>query len=55
MYTVVPMCLVSCLAVNDLVKGRQLDSILDQLPELWHIMLKLLDDIKVGLSSDNSF
>ena len=37
----------SCLAVNDLIRGRQLDDVLDLLPELWHIMMKLLDDIKV--------
>ncbi|XP_067931568.1 proteasome adapter and scaffold protein ECM29-like [Watersipora subatra] len=35
-----------CLAVNDLIRGRQLDSVIDQLPDLWHVMLKLLDDIK---------
>ncbi|XP_033738890.1 proteasome adapter and scaffold protein ECM29-like [Pecten maximus] len=36
----------SCLAVNDLLRGRPLDDIVDLLPELWESCLRVRDDIK---------
>ncbi|XP_064414526.1 proteasome adapter and scaffold protein ECM29 [Latimeria chalumnae] len=36
----------SCLAVNDLIRGRQLDTILDKLPELLETLFRVRDDIK---------
>ncbi|XP_076089191.1 proteasome adapter and scaffold protein ECM29-like isoform X1 [Mytilus galloprovincialis] len=36
----------SCLAVNDLLRGRPLDDVVDQLPELWENCLRVRDDIK---------
>lgn len=39
--------LYSCLAVNDLLRGRPLDDVVDQLPELWENCLRVRDDIKV--------
>ncbi|XP_062591295.1 proteasome adapter and scaffold protein ECM29-like [Saccostrea cucullata] len=36
----------SCLAVNDLLRGRPLDDVVDQLPELWETCLRVRDDIK---------
>ncbi|XP_038067101.1 proteasome adapter and scaffold protein ECM29-like [Patiria miniata] len=36
----------SCLAVSDLLRGRNVDSIVESLPELWEACLKVLDDIK---------
>lgn len=38
----------SCLAVNDLLRGRQLDDVVEQLPELWENCLRVRDDIKVS-------
>lgn len=38
---------ISCLAVNDLLRGRPLDDVVDQLPELWETCLRVRDDIKV--------
>ena len=42
----------SCNAVTDLLRGRQLDSIVDCLPELWEQCLRVRDDIKVVLRID---
>ena len=42
----------SCNAVTDLLRGRQLDSIVDCLPELWEQCLRVRDDIKVVLQID---
>lgn len=39
----------SCLAVNDLLRGRPLDDVVDQLPELWETCLRVRDDIKVHI------
>nr|DBA28234.1 TPA: hypothetical protein GDO54_008627 [Pyxicephalus adspersus] len=36
----------SCLAVNDLLRGRQLDDIVDKLPEIWETLFRVQDDIK---------
>ena len=40
----------SCYAVTDLLRGRQLDSIVEDLPELWEQCLRVRDDIKVAES-----
>ena len=37
----------SCLALNDLLRGRPLDDVVDQLPELWDTVFRVMDDIKV--------
>lgn len=37
----------SCLALNDLLRGRPLDDIIDKLPEIWEILFRVQDDIKV--------
>ncbi|CAG2228106.1 ECM29 [Mytilus edulis] len=39
----------SCLAVNDLLRGRPLDDVVDQLPELWENCLRVRDDIKASI------
>ncbi|XP_039615329.1 proteasome adapter and scaffold protein ECM29 isoform X2 [Polypterus senegalus] len=36
----------SCLALNDLIRGRQLDDIIDQLPLIWETLFRVRDDIK---------
>ncbi|XP_068090418.1 proteasome adapter and scaffold protein ECM29 isoform X2 [Hyperolius riggenbachi] len=36
----------SCLALNDLMRGRQLDDIVDKLPEIWETLFRVQDDIK---------
>ena len=36
----------SCLAVSDLLRGRVLDDIIDELPALWETCLRVRDDIK---------
>ena len=45
----------SCNAVTDLLRGRQLDSIVDSLPELWEQCLRVRDDIKVAFRVDVTF
>jgi len=37
----------SCLALNDLLRGRPLDDIIDKLPDIWEILFRVQDDIKV--------
>lgn len=37
----------SCLALNDLIRGRQADEIIDRLSEIWETLFRVLDDIKV--------
>jgi len=39
----------SCLALNDLLRGRPLDDIVEFLPSLWEICFRVRDDIKVRL------
>ncbi|KAK3091483.1 hypothetical protein FSP39_020174, partial [Pinctada imbricata] len=39
----------SCLAVNDLLRGRPLDDVVEQLPELWETCLRVRDDIKASI------
>lgn len=36
----------SCLALTDLLRGRQLDDIIDKLPEIWETLFRVQDDIK---------
>ena len=36
----------SCMAVNDLLRGRSLDEVVDALPVLWDILFRVRDDIK---------
>ncbi|KAK2816960.1 hypothetical protein Q5P01_025151 [Channa striata] len=36
----------SCLALNDLVRGRQADDLTDYLAEMWETLFRVLDDIK---------
>ncbi|KAM6972070.1 proteasome adapter and scaffold protein ECM29 [Aplochiton taeniatus] len=36
----------SCLALNDLIRGRQADDIIDHLAEIWETLFRVLDDIK---------
>jgi proteasome component ECM29 len=35
-----------CLALQDLLRGRTLESALDSVPELWHKLFRVMDDIK---------
>lgn len=37
----------SCLALNDLIRGRQSDEIINRLSEIWETLFRVLDDIKV--------
>lgn len=37
----------SCLALNDLLRGRPLDDIIHKLPEIWETLFRVQDDIKV--------
>uniref|UniRef100_A0AAQ6I9H6 Ecm29 proteasome adaptor and scaffold n=1 Tax=Anabas testudineus TaxID=64144 RepID=A0AAQ6I9H6_ANATE len=36
----------SCLALNDLVRGRQADDLMEHLAEMWETLFRVLDDIK---------
>ncbi|KAM7419137.1 hypothetical protein PAMA_016317 [Pampus argenteus] len=36
----------SCLALNDLIRGRQADDLIDHLAEMWETLFRVLDDIK---------
>ncbi|XP_038626132.1 proteasome adapter and scaffold protein ECM29 isoform X2 [Tachyglossus aculeatus] len=36
----------SCLALNDLLRGRPIDDIIDRLPEIWETLFRVQDDIK---------
>ncbi|XP_038148704.1 proteasome adapter and scaffold protein ECM29 [Cyprinodon tularosa] len=36
----------SCLALNDLIRGRQADNLIDYLAEIWETLFRVLDDIK---------
>ncbi|XP_036407220.1 proteasome adapter and scaffold protein ECM29 [Megalops cyprinoides] len=36
----------SCLALNDLIRGRQLDDIIDRISEMWETLFRVRDDIK---------
>uniref|UniRef100_A0AAR2L2R4 Ecm29 proteasome adaptor and scaffold n=1 Tax=Pygocentrus nattereri TaxID=42514 RepID=A0AAR2L2R4_PYGNA len=36
-----------CLALNDLIRGRQADDVIDHLTEIWETLFRVLDDIKV--------
>lgn len=39
--------LFSCMALNDLIRGRQAGDIIDRLSEIWETLFRVLDDIKV--------
>lgn len=44
------MCfLSSCLALNDLIRGRQADDLIEHLREIWETLFRVLDDIKVSV------
>ncbi|XP_033986324.1 LOW QUALITY PROTEIN: proteasome adapter and scaffold protein ECM29-like [Trematomus bernacchii] len=36
----------SCLALNDLIRGRQAEDLIDHLAEIWETLFRVLDDIK---------
>ncbi|EDL02222.1 expressed sequence AI314180, isoform CRA_c [Mus musculus] len=36
----------NCLALNDLLRGRPLDDVIDKLPEMWETLFRVQDDIK---------
>lgn len=36
----------SCLALNDLIRGRQADDLIEHLREIWETLFRVLDDIK---------
>ncbi|KAM4595606.1 proteasome adapter and scaffold protein ECM29 isoform 2-T2 [Fundulus diaphanus] len=36
----------SCLALSDLIRGRQADDLIDHLAEMWETLFRVLDDIK---------
>ncbi len=40
-------CNCSCMAVSDLLRGRSLDAVVERLAELWEILFRVRDDIKV--------
>ena len=40
------------MALSDLLSGRQVGEIVDDLIELWEMCLRVLDDIKVPLMDD---
>ncbi|GFO03251.1 proteasome-associated protein ecm29-like protein [Plakobranchus ocellatus] len=46
----------SCLAVSDLLRGRVLDNIVEDIPQLWETCLRVRDDIKesVRLAADSA-
>ena len=37
--------------MNDVLRGRALDDVVDGLPLLWETLFRVRDDIKVGLDS----
>ena len=39
----------SCLALNDLIRGRQAEDLIEYLAEIWETLFRVLDDIKVRL------
>lgn len=39
----------SCLALNDLIRGRQADDLIEHLREIWETLFRVLDDIKVSV------
>uniref|UniRef100_A0A3B5ATH9 Ecm29 proteasome adaptor and scaffold n=1 Tax=Stegastes partitus TaxID=144197 RepID=A0A3B5ATH9_9TELE len=36
----------SCLALNDLIRGRQADDLIEHMAEMWETLFRVLDDIK---------
>ncbi len=36
------------MAVSDLLRGRNLDDVVDKMAELWEILFRVRDDIKVS-------
>jgi len=45
--TVIFCFLCSCLALNDLFRGRSLDDVVNELPIVWETCFRVRDDIKV--------
>ncbi|KAL3181864.1 hypothetical protein MRX96_008166 [Rhipicephalus microplus] len=41
----------SCLALSDLLSGRNLDNVLDHVPDLWESLFRVQDDIKASNTS----
>lgn len=41
----------SCLALNDLIRGRQADDLIEHLREIWETLFRVLDDIKVSMQN----
>ncbi|XP_062864224.1 proteasome adapter and scaffold protein ECM29 isoform X2 [Trichomycterus rosablanca] len=41
----------SCLALNDLIRGRPADDIIDYLSEIWETLFRVLDDVKTAKDS----
>ena len=37
----------SCIALSDLLVSRQVGEVADDLPQLWELTLRVLDDVKV--------
>ena len=45
MYVCVYVC--SCVALSDLLSSRQIGEVVDYIPRLWELVLRVRDDIKV--------
>ena len=43
----VPLSRCSCIALSDLLVSRQVGEVADDLPHLWELTLRVLDDVKV--------
>lgn len=43
-----PPLLYSCLALNDLIRGRHADDFIEHVTEIWETLFRVLDDIKVS-------
>jgi len=42
------LCLLySCIALSDLLSSRQVVEVAEHIPELWPLVLRVMDDIKV--------
>jgi len=47
MYVSGYVCLCSCHAVTDVLRGRALDDVIEDLPTVWQTAFRVRDDIKV--------
>ena len=50
-----PYCTHSCVAVSDLLGTRQVLEVAAHIPDLWKLLLRVRDDIKVGISVGVAF